>query len=121
MILVLMAQFLPATHGLTFTEIYFVSDIAVFVLKRDVKLQLTNYWNISHLPSLPTCTALTHFGSCLFLVLLRVGGWVGLVAWLHIPQMVSHISSNCSIQSNAVVTCQTAKSSSGSRRRRHSK
>jgi len=24
---------------------YFVSDIAIFVLKRDVKLQLTNYYN----------------------------------------------------------------------------
>jgi len=26
-----------------FTQLHFVSDIAIFVLKRDVKLQLTNY------------------------------------------------------------------------------
>jgi len=30
-----------------FTTVFFVSDIAIFVLKRDVKLQLTNYHGVS--------------------------------------------------------------------------
>jgi len=46
-----------------------VSDIAIFVLKRDVKLQLTNFSMLSvsitpsqprPLPSLPHCLSQTH-------------------------------------------------------------
>jgi len=54
-------EYVPYLLTYTLTHLFVVSDIAIFVLKRDVKLQLTNPL---------TCSPGTHTGACTNTVML---------------------------------------------------